>query len=472
MDDVNTLIGFYGDDFSGTTAAAETLTQSGVSTVIFANPPSRSYLQRRFSLVQAVGISGTARTLPADAIKQELTPVFLAMKSYGAPIYLYKVCSTFDSSARVGSIGQAIELGLKIFAPEYVPVVAAAPKFGRYTVFGNHFAALGAGEIFRLDRHPSMSQHPATPMQEADLGRHLARQTELRSGLINILDINAGPTRINSLIDGFVAAGVPIVFFDCLTENDLNKICATILRRISKNKPLFLVGSQESGYGLAAACKAAGLLPERSKLRLPDKMGTDRGPLLVLSGSCATVNGEQIRWARKNGFVEVAIRPQNLLDDDKKISEKRKIVSRALEALVHGDSVILHTAVGPQDPRIRAMAEMAEKLSLTAAEANATLGNELGDMARNIIGHSQVKRLVIAGGDTAGRVQQSLKIEALQVSKPIGIAAPLCYVFSRQPEFNGLEIAFKGGQVGSRDYLHQAQCARTADFEEVALGRL
>jgi uncharacterized protein YgbK (DUF1537 family) len=472
MDDAAILIGFYGDDFSGTTATAETLAQSGVPTVIFTNPPSPAYLKRRFPLVRALGISGTARTLPADVIKQNLTPVFFAMQSYRAPIYLYKVCSTFDSSARVGNIGKAIELGKKIFAPEFVPVLAAAPKFGRYTVFGNHFAAVGDGEIFRLDRHPSISKHPVTPMQEADLGRHLAQQTELRSGLINILDINAGPAKINSKIDNFVSAGVPIIFFDCITENELNTICKTIFRRSNKSSPLFFVGSQELGYGLAAACDEAGLLPQRGKMRLPDKMGTDRGPLLVISGSCATVTGEQIRWAHENGFVDVSIQPQDLLDDQKKVSVKQKIVCLALEALAHGRSVILHTAIGPQDPRIKAMEEMIAKLPLTATEANQTLGNELGDLALNIVGNSQVKRLVIAGGDTAGRIQQSFKIEALQVSKPIGTAAPLCYVFSNQPEFNGLEMAFKGGQVGSRDYFYQAQCARTAEFEEAALGHL
>ncbi len=277
---------------------------------------------------------------------------------------------------------------------------------------------------------------------------------------------------INSQIDKLVSAGVPIIFFDCITKADLNTICGTIFGRIAKTRPLFFVGSQELGYGLAAACNAAGLLPERDKKRSADKTGADRGPLLVLSGSCATVTGEQIRWARQNGFVDIAIQPQDLLDDDKKVSVKQKIVARALEVLAHGHSVILHTAVGPQDTRIKAMAETTAKLSLTDAEANETLGNELGDMARDIIGNSQVKRLVIAGGDTAGRIQQSLQIEALQVSKPIGIAAPLCYVFSKQPEFNGLEMAFKGGQTGSRDYLYQVQCARTADFDEVALGRL
>jgi uncharacterized protein YgbK (DUF1537 family) len=45
-------------------------------------------------------------------------------------------------------------------------------------------------------------------------------------------------------------------------------------------------------------------------------------------------------------------------------------------------------------------------------------------------------------------------------------------VFSKKPEFNGLEMAFKGGQIGSTDYFYQVQCARTAEFEELALGKL
>lgn len=470
MDDERILIGFYGDDFSGTTATAETLTQSGVPTVIFTIPPSPSYLKQHFPLVRAVGISGTARTLSAGVIKQALTPVFLDMTSYRAPIYLYKVCSTFDSSAQVGNIGKAIELGIEIFSPQFVPVLAAAPKLGRYTIFGNHFAAVGSGEIFRLDRHPSMSKHPVTPMQEADLRRHLAEQTALGSGLINIMDIKAGSVRIDSQIDKFVAAGLPIIFFDCITDNDLNTICGTIFRRTSKTEPLFFVGSQELGYGLSAALREAGVLPKRDKLRSTGKVKTDRGPILVVSGSCATVTGEQILWARKNGFFDVAIHPHNLLDSGEQIFVKQKIVTGALEELAKGHSVILHTAIGPQDIRINATEEKTAALSLTDTEANVTLGNELGDIARDIIRNSQVKRLVIAGGDTGGRIQQCLQIEALQISKSIGIAAPLCYVFSKKPEFNGLEVAFKGGQIGSRDYLYKAQCARTAEFEEEALG--
>ncbi|MGO8249179.1 hypothetical protein ACC809_36725, partial [Rhizobium johnstonii] len=37
---------------------------------------------------------------------------------------------------------------------------------------GNLFAAY-QGRIFRIDRHPVMSRHPVTPMDEADLAVHL-----------------------------------------------------------------------------------------------------------------------------------------------------------------------------------------------------------------------------------------------------------------------------------------------------------
>ena len=110
------LISFYGDDFTGTAATAEALTQSGLPTVIFTEPPSPSYLEQHFPRARAVGISGAARTLPAKALTQVLSPIFLSMQAYQSPIYIYKVCSTFDSSENIGNIGRAIELGRDTFA--------------------------------------------------------------------------------------------------------------------------------------------------------------------------------------------------------------------------------------------------------------------------------------------------------------------------------------------------------------------
>ena len=113
------------------------------------------------------------------------------MKRYRSPLYVYKVCSTFDSSEFTGNIGKAIELGMDVFKPDVVPVLPAAPRLKRFTVFGNHFAAMGDGTVYRLDQHPSISNQAVPPMKDADLRRHMARQTHLKSGLIDILDIEA-----------------------------------------------------------------------------------------------------------------------------------------------------------------------------------------------------------------------------------------------------------------------------------------
>ncbi len=470
--DQRILISFYGDDHTGTAATAEALTQSGLPTVIFSEPPSPAYLEQHFPRVRAVGIPGTARTLPAQDLPQVLAPIFVSLKAYQSPVYIYKVCSTFDSSETVGNIGRAIELGVQIFSPDFIPILPAAPKLGRYTVFGNHFAAVGDREVFRLDRHPSMANHPVTPMAEADLRQHLARQTNLTSGLINILEIAEGPLRINSRIDDHLAAGAALIFFDCLTDADLSVVCETVFKRTSGVKSLFFVGSQELGYGLTAALKKTGILSEQAGIDTSEKVGDVRGPILVLSGSCATVSGEQILWAKNNGFYDLPISPHNLLDAARRHSDRLKIVASAITMLAEGKSVILHTAIGPADERIAAMKHAIERLSLTHSEANDILGRELGAVALEILTGSAVKRVAISGGDTAGRIQKMLRIEALQISASIGIAAPLCYVYSRLPEINGLEIAFKGGQIGSADYFSQVECEPTLDFKAAALGEI
>ena len=108
--------------------------------------------------------SGWTRTCP---------PAFAWLKALGAAVCHYKVCSTFDSSPAVGNIGRAIEIGRRVFGQAAVPLLVGAPQLKRYTAFGNLFAAY-RGETYRIDRHPVMSRHPVTPMDEADLLVHLS----------------------------------------------------------------------------------------------------------------------------------------------------------------------------------------------------------------------------------------------------------------------------------------------------------
>src|SRR5688572_1802244 len=201
----------------------ESLERAGVRTMLFIDPPDAQMLAR-YPGLRAVGVAGLTRSMPPDAMEAELRPAFAKLKSLGAPVVHYKVCSTFDSSPTVGSIGRAIDVAREIFADApFVPLLVGAPALGRYCVFGNLFARLGReSEPYRLDRHPSMSRHPITPADESDLRLHLGRQTDKRIELFDILNVALPPEAAKASLDALLTnRRTDVVLFDVLYESQL-----------------------------------------------------------------------------------------------------------------------------------------------------------------------------------------------------------------------------------------------------------
>jgi len=81
------------------------------------------------------------------------------------------------------------------------------------------------------------------------------------------------------------------------------------------------------------------------------------------------------------------------------------------------------------------------------------LGRALGTIAKAAAEASLVKRIVIAGGDTSSYAARAMDIEAVEMIAPVVIGAPLCKAISANKNINGLEVNFKGGQVGAKDYF-------------------
>jgi uncharacterized protein YgbK (DUF1537 family) len=154
------LLSYYGDDLTCSPDVVEALSSGGVSTELFLRVPDNELLSS-FADCRAVGLAGTSRSETPDWMDENLPAAFAWLKAQGASLCHYKVCSTFDSSPTVGSIGRAIEIGRHVFAQRAVPLIVGAPQLKRYTAFGNLFAAY-RGETFRIDRHPVMSRHPVT----------------------------------------------------------------------------------------------------------------------------------------------------------------------------------------------------------------------------------------------------------------------------------------------------------------------
>ncbi|WP_288585744.1 four-carbon acid sugar kinase family protein, partial [uncultured Methylobacterium sp.] len=249
------LVAFYGDDFTGSSAAMEVLAFAGLETVLFLAQPGPERLAA-FPGARAVGIAGVARSQPPAWMDRELPPAFRLLASLGAPVVHYKVCSTFDSAPHLGSIGRAAEIGRTVIPGGWTPMVVADPGMGRYQSFG-HLFAMADGRGHRLDRHPTMARHPATPMDEADLALHLARQTALPTGLVDFVAMKRGEG--DAALARARAGGAVIVSLDVLDPETLAEAGRLMWER--GGEPVFALGSQGVEAALVAHWRTAGLLP-------------------------------------------------------------------------------------------------------------------------------------------------------------------------------------------------------------------
>ncbi len=420
----NILLAFYGDDLTGSTDALEFICRAGLKTLLFLEPPTTDEL-KKYPGLQAYGIAGLTRSLSPKLMEQQLVPAFQLMKEIGAKHIHYKVCSTFDSSGEVGSIGKAIDCGAQIFKNDFVPVLGGMPALGRYCVFGNLFARMGIGsngKIYRLDRHPSMSKHPVTPADESDLRLHLAKQTKKKIGLIDLIQMEKD---IESWNEG-IQTDDEVVLLDAARDAQLQKIGEWLEAQCKNVKPLFSVGSSGIEWALGNYWNYNGTAqPPGSWPAI-----VEVSPILVVSGSCSPVTSNQIQHGIEIGFQEV------ILDPGKISEEVTEAIQLATKLLKNGKDVIVHTG-----------------LKRNGTLPSELLGTALGRLAKEAITNAKVKRVVIAGGDTSSYAARAMEIDALEMIAPLGAGAPLCRVYSKNSSINGMEVNLKGGQVGATDYF-------------------
>jgi 3-oxoisoapionate kinase len=212
------LIAFYGDDFTGSTDALECLALAGLKSILFVDVPSPDVLAR-FEGLEAVGIAGNSRSLTPEEMDAVIPDALDALARSGAPILHYKVCSTFDSSPTIGSIGRVMDLARGGLGSGTIPIVVGAPKLGRHSLFGTLFARHNVdGTVHRLDRHPTMSVHPTTPMREADMRGHIGAQTAQAIALLPAPEISGSPGQASAALEAALAGEPEALLIDLLDE--------------------------------------------------------------------------------------------------------------------------------------------------------------------------------------------------------------------------------------------------------------
>lgn len=428
-------LAYYGDDFTGSTDALDFLSRAGIKTLLFLEAPSPHTLNA-LDGVQAIGVAGRTRSLPKSQLRDTLREDFSALAKLHPEVIHYKVCSTFDSSPETGNIGCALECGQAAFPGSTVPVIVGNPTIGRYSVFGNLFAHMGTaikGPAYRLDVHPSMSRHPVTPAKDGNLLDHLARQTQARTALLDVLSLNRAFPECKAALQDIISRENPdAVFFDVLEEEHLDTIGKLLGEIKSVKSPLFVIGSSAVEAALCKSWQETSQIPQ-------SHTGLPSGPALIVSGSCSPVTAHQIKAAVSDGFAELAIDPDGIW----RTKKAREIGQCAARQLALGRSVIIHSCIGPADQRLDGCTQ-SDRSHVSSA---------LGTVLASCLEEQRPAGICIAGGDTSSELARYLGLQAMTFAQAFVPGAPLCKAFKSAPLVNGQLFNFKGGQVGSPEYF-------------------
>lgn len=416
--------GWYGDDFTGATDTLATLARAGQRALLMLGIPDTGRLAALGEL-DALGIAGAARSMDPQAMRAELEPVGRFFAGLGVRVMHYKCCSTFDSAPHVGSIGAAVAVLRPFFPNPFLPIVGGQPNIGRYCLFSTLFAAAGTGgAVHRLDRHPTMSAHPVTPMAEADLRLHLAAQGLSGMAGLHYPDYGMDDAALDGRLDTLTRTGEGCVLLDVAGQEHLAPVGRLLAQR-ARRAPLLAVGPSSVAQALTLHQDASGAPAAPVAETMPEPA---RGPVFVMAGSLSPVTRRQIEAAAS--FERLRCDAGRLCGDPAYVGRLIDDVAVRLRA---GRHVLVWTA--PDDGVFDA--------TRVGAVADAS-----GAFVAAVVRKVPVGRLGILGGDTSSKAVAALGCWGLSHLGTLAPGVTLCRSHGDLAGSDGLEVMLKGGQMG------------------------
>jgi uncharacterized protein YgbK (DUF1537 family) len=224
--------------------------------------------------------------------------------------------------------------------------------------------------------------------------------------------------------------GIGIAIVDALSEADLATIaegCADL--------PLVTAGSGV-GLGIAEHHRRAGRLAHAATAAALPRVP---GLAAVVSGSCSVAtNGQVAHWMQA--------RPAFRLDPLRLAAghpAAEEALAWARERLPQAPVLIYATSAPEEVKRVQR--------ELGAERAGALVEEALAQIAKGLVA-AGVRRLVVAGGETAGAVVGALGIGGLRIGPQIDPGVPWTESLDGEP----IALALKSGNFGSTDFFSKA----------------
>ena len=419
-------LGCIADDYTGASDLANTLRSNGLRTVQTIGVPRPSL---PLPDVDAVVVSLKSRSIAADqAVAQSLEAAHW-LRDRGAGHLLFKICSTFDSTD-AGNIGPVIDALRDLCGGGPVLVNPAFPETGRSVFQGCLF-------VNGVPLHESpLKDHPLNPMHDSNLVRVLQRQSPAPVTLIPFAVVEQGAHAVRDALANAAGAGAAIA--DAVAARHLDAIGQAALAG-----PLSC-GASGLGAGLARALVARDGLAGAVVPEPEAHPAAAAGRSAILAGSCSAATRQQIAVAEAASIPCLRLDVARLLE-----GAAEQVVAEALDwALprLAAGPVLIASSDTPD-------AVQAMQRSHGGAAAGHAVEQALAAIAEALLA-ADVRRLVVAGGETSGAVVDRLGLEAFLVGHEIAPGVPvLRAVGARHP---GLAVALKSGNFGGEDFFARA----------------
>jgi uncharacterized protein YgbK (DUF1537 family) len=421
---MSVLLGAIADDFTGATDLCNTLVRRGMRTVQLIDVPAPG---TEVVDAEAVVVALKSRTIPAEeAIEKSLTALAWLQRT-GARQILFKYCSTFDSTdaGNIGPVAEALMDGLDTDFTLFCP---AFPENGRTIYHGYLFV----GDV--LLSESGMRDHPLTPMRDPSLVRVLQGQCRGEVGLVPQYDVAQGVVAIRDAFASLRLAGFRHTIVDAIEDRDLEAIGAAAADF------KLITGGSGIALGLPENFRRQGLLGDGAAA---DALPPVAGAAAVLSGSCSEATRAQVAYMRERAPVFTI--------DPIAAAAGRRIAEEALAWAKPrlGDRPMLISATAPPEE------VAAIQKTLGRERAGALVERVFADIARGLVAYG-VRRLVIAGGETAGAIVQALGITGLRIGRQIDPGVPWTASLPGSLGEPALALALKSGNFGAPDFFMRA----------------
>jgi uncharacterized protein YgbK (DUF1537 family) len=415
------LLGAIADDFTGATDLCSTLVRGGMRTVQLIGVPRASDQPPD---ADAVVVALKSRTAPVRQAIAESRAALAWLRAAGCRQFFFKYCSTFDSTD-AGNIGPVADALIADLDCGFALACPAFPANAR-SVYQGHLFVGGA-----LLNESGMEHHPLTPMTDANLVRVLSRQTEGAVGLVPYATVEQGAAAIRQAMTALKEQGRRYAIVDAVSDAHLMAIGEAAAHHV------LLTGGSGVAMGLPANFRRAGVLADGGDAALLPALN---GHAAVLAGSCSRATLGQLANARERLAV-LELDPIVQPDPASLIATARAWLADRLS----DRPIVIATSALPD--KVAALQEM-----LGRDEAGGMIEQTLAGIAAELVGLG-VRRLVVAGGETAGAVVSHLGVRSLRIGAEIDLGVPWTYAEGGSVP---LLLALKSGNFGARDFFLKA----------------